>query len=461
MTQLPDAIPAEPDPQSGPIAAGLTGKHVCPFCGTIGDKPDRPCARCLLEDTPQARQSTRWRLGPWYVLQSRNPSAPGMKYTTLLALVRKGQITAKTIIRGPTTQQFWKFAGQVKGVSREFGVCWACGTVLHPTASSCSRCNKSQELPANPDVLLENENAEGKPLYVDISPKPVDTFKSGDGKRPGNAAPRPSAPMPSAAATMAVAAGLTPPELADDELKTRPDQRQSPEKILSPRDLAAAFSLQYNPKSDLPPRAPSAPQRAPSRHTGRLIAISMVVLLLAAGVVVMSLPALRTPTLAWLHQMAGAAQTTPADSVPTETFKISSTDRPDWAMKPPPSDPSLQTPVSQTPVPQSNAPTDNPTPPASPNQPVANNPTPAQAPVTPVDNPATPPVKPVASSQDLDALAMQLRANGLDAESKHDYAAAQYFYEQIEKLPRDHWPADTDQLLKAAQKMNQSASSDH
>jgi len=53
---------------------------------------------------------------------------------------------------------------------------------------------------------------------------------------------------------------------------------------------------------------------------------------------------------------------------------------------------------------------------------------------------------------DLDTLAMKLRWNGKDAEARKDYIAAQYYYQQVENLPRDHWPSDIDQLLKDVQK---------
>ena len=58
------------------------------------------------------------------------------------------------------------------------------------------------------------------------------------------------------------------------------------------------------------------------------------------------------------------------------------------------------------------------------------------------------------AGDDYDTLAMQLRVDGLEAESRHDYAAALYYYQQIETLPHDRWPSDTDQLLQNAQKMS-------
>src|SRR5580700_879850 len=157
MAQIVDTIPDQSEQGNPAGNGGSAGLQVCPFCGAISDKREEPCRRCLMENTPLTRQATRARVGPWYVMQSRNPSAPGMKCNTLLALIRKGQITPRSVIRGPTTFQLWRFAARVKGISREFGLCYSCGSEVQRTSTFCPRCSRSQELPPNPDVLLENE----------------------------------------------------------------------------------------------------------------------------------------------------------------------------------------------------------------------------------------------------------------------------------------------------------------
>jgi hypothetical protein len=119
---------------------------------------------CSLEDTSATRSATRGKLGPWYVLQSRNPSAPGMNFATLMVLVQKGRVTARSVLRGPTTQQFWRHAAKVKGVSREFGLCWNCGGDITRTARACGHCKRLQEPPLNPDVLLESAELCGEEL---------------------------------------------------------------------------------------------------------------------------------------------------------------------------------------------------------------------------------------------------------------------------------------------------------
>jgi predicted RNA-binding Zn-ribbon protein involved in translation (DUF1610 family) len=130
-------------------------RHVCPFCGTLNESAIEPCAKCTMMNTPQTRRVTRGRIGPWYVMQSRNPAAPGMKFDVLVAFIRKGQVTARSIVRGPTTHQFWRYAAHVKGLSREFGLCYSCGVDIATESHLCPHCGKIQEPPADVDALLE------------------------------------------------------------------------------------------------------------------------------------------------------------------------------------------------------------------------------------------------------------------------------------------------------------------
>ena len=135
----------------------LQGRHVCPFCGSVNETMEGPCPQCTMGNTAETRKATKSRIGPWYVLQSRNPAAPGMKYQTLLGFVRKGRVKARSIVRGPTTHQLWRFACQVKGLSREFGVCYSCGGAVDRDAQLCPQCNRLQDPPADPDVFVEGQ----------------------------------------------------------------------------------------------------------------------------------------------------------------------------------------------------------------------------------------------------------------------------------------------------------------
>ncbi len=158
LGRLPDSRNTDtPSPSAAQqIRRALRGRHVCPFCGTQRETDLGACTQCSLEDTPTTRTATRGKLGPWYVLQSRNPSAPGMNFATLMTLVQKGRVTARSVLRGPTTGQFWRHAAKVKGVSREFMLCWNCGSDIAKNARACPSCKRLQEPPLNPDVLLEN-----------------------------------------------------------------------------------------------------------------------------------------------------------------------------------------------------------------------------------------------------------------------------------------------------------------
>ena len=134
--------------------------HICPFCGLTREinlefDPSEACPRCTLTDSPTTRNATKARIGPWHVRQVRNPWAPGMRFETLLSLIKHGQVNAESIVRGPTTHQLWKRAANVRGLSREFGLCFSCGAEIDTQASLCPHCNRLQDPPANPDLLVD------------------------------------------------------------------------------------------------------------------------------------------------------------------------------------------------------------------------------------------------------------------------------------------------------------------
>ena len=203
-------------PVSANSATGEGQWHVCPFCGAMNSKPGSACPRCTLEDTPAARSATKVRIGPWYVLQSRNPAAPGMKFQTLQLLVRKGFVTPQSVVRSPTTSQLWQSAAKVKGLSREFGLCYACGGEIGPCEALCPHCNRSQSLPSEVDALLDlPPGAEGR----------------------GEVAQEDNAER------------ATPPaEAAPEEAASAEESIVAPSAdVLSPRELAMVFQLGYDP----------------------------------------------------------------------------------------------------------------------------------------------------------------------------------------------------------------------
>jgi hypothetical protein len=454
-----------------------------------------------MDNSALTRQATRARIGPWYVMQSRNPSAPGMKCNTLLALIRKGQITPRSVIRGPTTFQLWRFAARVKGISREFGLCYSCGAELQRTSTFCPRCSRGQELPPNPDVLLENEPQSTKTVYRQVNPRPetpgapIPEKAEAPPARPAPAAAEPEADrptrapsqIPTAAETMAELAEIPSPHNAPPEMQSRPRQRPQ-EGILTPRELAAAFSIQYDPTMD--------PHSRPRNGggTGKNLLVAAILLLVFGGgaSVFYFSPSTRQRFISWVQDTAPPAavqnNSPPQKSVPdgnpawmnyvpdetppiTTPAKLSSSGTSDTSPAIASNNSTPSAPVGQTPQPSSPA-TASPAP-----TPVAPTPTPSAQTVmaqaqslqtaanTPVTTSTPAPTDPAtiaaadtvnklreSSGGDLDTLAMKLRNNGLDAESRQDYAAALYFYQQVEALPTDHWPSDIDRLLKNVQK---------
>jgi hypothetical protein len=413
-----------------------------------------------MENTALTRQATRARIGPWYVMQARNPAAPGMKCNTLLALIRKGQVTPKSVIRGPTTQQFWRFAARVKGISREFGLCFSCGTRLDTTAAECPRCGKSQDLPANPDTLLDGDLPPSPPVFREVKHQPssadvssgeesapeeitalgIDDLKKRRPKtpeeillNPAGAEDYPAAPAPAPAPRAAtpatppssikpnLAAALTSPSDSPSLQSRRGPKRQ--ENVLSARDLATAFSLQYEPYS--------RPDEKSKSKRGRAIAMVAVLLLVGGGAAVWFIPSLQGRVIAEFHQIypQSISEPTLPPASAAHVGNPAPADAPPWSARLP----KVETPIS-SPAAPSDAKTPTP-PPAAVNVPTA----------------APDAGAPSSTGDDLDALAMKLHNQGLDAEARHDYASAVSYYQQIEKLPREHWPADTEQLLSAAQ----------
>lgn len=259
------------DARTTPPDAPPLESVVCPFCAHVRTEGTGSCPKCTMEDTPTTRRSTGERIGPWFVLQRKNPTAPGLRLSVLLTLARRGHVTARSIVRGPTTGQFWRYAGQVKGLSRVFGVCWHCGASVSPDAATCPRCRSAQEIPDDPDQFLESHAA--LPVMREV---PRDTEENEPRALPGlrRDLPEPRAPKheltpadPRVPADSRAPAGTRSITLA----------RGEDDVILSASELAAAFQL------DLP--TPGLVKRTSRRLWKVTKAAALLVLVLAAGVV--------------------------------------------------------------------------------------------------------------------------------------------------------------------------------
>jgi len=113
---------------------------LCPFCGSVTPGADR-CAGCGGRFDPLSRQATQNHMGPWFVRDEGSPHRPGCTYETVLRMVDGGQIGLDSVIRGPSTRQFWMLARHAPGVSHRLGVCHNCRASVRPDAFQCPECH--------------------------------------------------------------------------------------------------------------------------------------------------------------------------------------------------------------------------------------------------------------------------------------------------------------------------------
>jgi hypothetical protein len=262
-------------------------------------------------------------------------------------------------------------------------------------------------------------------------------------------------------------------------------ERPIEDRILSPRDLAAAFSLDF----DSP-----VPEKNRRSGTARIIAGIIVTALVIVSGVVFAVPSLRgranrmyqalvadqgdpsfnpignTPPRstpippeakdnseakpAAGASAAGAAKNTAADHGTTPTQNVDT----------PSVGPAQAAPAPTSPAPASGGALANPAVAPSSKPPAVASKPPAVAIPAPGDlapavvyptvsapTPSTLPINMHATAADFDA-ARKLHSAGIDAESHHNYLAAEADYQAIEQLPPEAWPADVPLRLAAVQK---------
>ncbi len=115
---------------------------LCPYCGNTQTAPADRCGACGGHFDELSLKATQQHMGPWYIRDSHNPYRPGCTYEVLLKQVQRGKITPTTILRGPTTRQFWSVARNVPGVAHLLGYCHACGAHVEHGANNCPQCGE-------------------------------------------------------------------------------------------------------------------------------------------------------------------------------------------------------------------------------------------------------------------------------------------------------------------------------
>lgn len=129
------------DGGEGELASPKLRRLICPFCGALAADSGR-CGSCHARFDPLSRQASQNEMGPWFVRDELVPHRPGCNYSTIKRLVESGGIEANSVLRGPSTRQFWMLAKHTPGVAQLFGVCHNCGEGVAKDAFSCGNCQE-------------------------------------------------------------------------------------------------------------------------------------------------------------------------------------------------------------------------------------------------------------------------------------------------------------------------------
>lgn len=128
-----------PQPRPRPEPNPVPQLVLCPYCGGISRDALR-CQHCRGRFDPLSRQATQNAMGPWWLRDEDSPFGPGCSYDTIRALVERGTIGPNTVLRGPTTNQFWTLAKRVPGVAHLLGMCHQCQQPARASDFLCSSC---------------------------------------------------------------------------------------------------------------------------------------------------------------------------------------------------------------------------------------------------------------------------------------------------------------------------------
>lgn len=115
---------------------------VCPYCGTVTPDSGR-CADCAGRFDALSRQATQNQMGPWSIRDDRQPHRPGCTFDTIERLIRQDSIGPNSVLRGPTTRQFWTLARHTPGVAHLLELCYSCQSSVKTDAFACPNCHAS------------------------------------------------------------------------------------------------------------------------------------------------------------------------------------------------------------------------------------------------------------------------------------------------------------------------------
>jgi len=111
----------------------------CVSCGQLVKRGATECDECGQDLSPAMLEKMRAHAGPWYVLEHVRPF-PGVSLERIIRQIRRGLITEASIVRGPASDNQWRFAVEIPGLCRYFGRCWQCHKEVAPSDAFCQSC---------------------------------------------------------------------------------------------------------------------------------------------------------------------------------------------------------------------------------------------------------------------------------------------------------------------------------
>ncbi len=126
---------------------------LCPYCGNAQQAPANRCNGCGGFFDALSRKVSQQHMGPWYIRDANNPFRPGCSYETLVKMIGANKLLPDTIMRGPTTRQYWTVAWRVPGVSHLLGFCYACEKKVTKNSNFCPHCRVQFPTPNDRDMM--------------------------------------------------------------------------------------------------------------------------------------------------------------------------------------------------------------------------------------------------------------------------------------------------------------------
>ncbi len=151
---------------TGFVGATTTIPDVCPYCGIDAISGTR-CLQCRGLVDPLSLQASQNEMGPWTIRSDKGQFLPGCSYQVIVQQIAKGRLHLSTVLRGPTTRQFWMKAARTPGVAHLLGICHSCNSGVVPGSESCPNCHvgfviesSRQNLGLGPVLLVPGQQLE-------------------------------------------------------------------------------------------------------------------------------------------------------------------------------------------------------------------------------------------------------------------------------------------------------------